>query len=238
MTTAHPDSLRMSAIGLSKTYESGGEPFTALKDISIDVHAGEFIAVTGRSGSGKSTLINLLSGLDTSSAGHIWSHSPAKTDITKLSEENLARWRGKTAGIVFQSFQLLPSLTILENVLLPMDLCGIIAKGERLQRANVLLEELEIIEHANKLPSDMSGGQQQRAAIARARANDPDIIFADEPTGNLDTQTARSVMELFARLCERGKSVVMVTHDLELASYFSRTFELIDGRHVTTEAAQ
>ena len=237
MTSDHSESLCMSARGLSKIYDTSGEPFTALSDISIDLHAGEFIAVTGRSGSGKSTLLNLLAGLDRSSSGNIWSHSDVETDITTLNEESMARWRGKNVGIVFQSFQLLPSLTVLENVLMPMDLCGIIPKADRRQRANRLLEDLEILDHANKLPSDMSGGQQQRAAIARALANDPDIIFADEPTGNLDTTTAKSVMELFAKLCARGKSIVMVTHDIDLTDYFTRTFELIDGRHVSAEVA-
>ncbi|WP_036221008.1 ABC transporter ATP-binding protein [Maritalea myrionectae] len=225
----------LSAKRISKIYNTGGTTCAALRDISIDISPGEFIAIIGRSGSGKSTLINLLAGLDVSTSGEIISRSDSITDITKLSEEELARWRGKNVGIVFQSFQLLPSLSVLENILMPMDLCNIIPKAERLTRAKSLLDDLEILHQSDKLPSELSGGQQQRAAIARALANDPNIIFADEPTGNLDTTTAKSVMDLFAVLCLRNKSVVMVTHDLALTDYYSRTFELADGVQIVSE---
>ena len=228
----------LSAKHVSKTYNTGGTPCVALNDVSIDISPGEFIAIIGRSGSGKSTLINLLAGLDNSTDGEIISKSEPATDITKLGEEELARWRGKNVGIVFQSFQLLPTLSVLENVLMPMDLCNIIPKSERVARAKSLLDELEILHQADKLPSELSGGQQQRAAIARALANDPSIIFADEPTGNLDTTTAKSVMDLFASLCQRNKSVVMVTHDLDLTDYYTRTFELADGKQVVLEDAK
>ncbi|NOX94101.1 MAG: ABC transporter ATP-binding protein [Alphaproteobacteria bacterium] len=225
----------LRAKGLTRIYNTGSACFSALKDVSFDVHAGEFIAVTGRSGSGKSTLINLLAGLDRATSGTIQMGADG-ADITLLSEEELAWWRGKNAGIVFQFFQLLPSLSVLENTLLPMDLCGIHPKRERRDRVMNLLEELGIADHASKLPRGLSGGEQQRAAIARALVNDPELIFADEPTGNLDSATGSLVMELFAAQADKGKTVIMVTHDLDLAQFFSRTITLSDGEIVETEA--
>ena len=230
--------LRLAARGLGRTYDTGSGPFEALRDASLEVRSGEFIAVTGRSGSGKSTLINLLSGLDRASRGSIWSTADGGTDVTALDEEGLARWRGRSVGIVFQFFQLLPALSVLENTMMPMDLCNMHPRSERRDRAMALLADLGIEAHADKLPLDMSGGQQQRAAIARALANDPAILFADEPTGNLDTASGAVVMEMFAGLCARGKSVVMVTHDQDLAPHFTRTITLEDGRILETEAAQ
>lgn len=227
------DRPRLTARGLTRVYKGASEPFTALAGVSLDIHAGELIAVTGRSGSGKSTLINLLAGLDRATGGTI--RAADGTELTRLDEEGLALWRGRNAGIVFQFYQLLPSLTVLENVHLPMDLCDVHPRRERRQRAMALLLDLGIAEQALKLPRDLSGGQQQRAAIARALANDPEMIFADEPTGNLDSATGAVVMELFAAQAAKGKAVVMVTHDLDLAPYFSRTITLGDGRMMTAE---
>lgn len=226
----------LSTHKLSRVYETGSGSFTALKNVSLNIDAGEFVAVTGRSGSGKSTLINLLAGLDRATSGTILAGND-QIDITALDEEGLARWRGKNAGIVFQFFQLLPSLSVLENTMLPMDLCDVHAKAERRDRAMNLLGELGISDHADKLPRDLSGGQQQRAAIARALVNDPQVIFADEPTGNLDRATATSVMELFAAQADKGKAVIMVTHDLDLAPYFSRRITLSDGAITHEEGA-
>lgn len=224
-----PKSLRLSARHVSKSFATGSGPFLALNDISLDIHAGDFLAIVGKSGSGKSTLVNLLTGLDTVSTGHIWSSANEGTVITDLDQDGLARWRGLEVGVVFQFFQLLPSLTVLENTMLPMDYCNAFPRGERRDRAMAILERLAIAEQAGKLPLDMSGGQQQRAAIARALANEPSIIVADEPTGNLDSATAHEVMDLFAAQREAGKAVVMVTHERDLTSYFSRTIELTDG---------
>jgi putative ABC transport system ATP-binding protein len=225
---------RLSAQNLSRVYQGGSGPVKALDDVSLDIHKGEFIAVTGRSGSGKTTLINLLAGLDQANEGTI--RASDGTEINKLDEEGLARWRGRNVGIVFQFYQLLPSLTVLENTLLPMDLCGVYPKVGPRDHAMSLLADLGISEHAGKLPRDLSGGQQQRAAIARALVNDPDVVFADEPTGNLDSATAAAVMELFATQAAKGKAVIMVTHDLDLAPYFSRIITLGDGRIVAEKA--
>ncbi|CTQ55075.1 Lipoprotein-releasing system ATP-binding protein LolD [Roseibium album] len=225
---------RLSAQNLSRVYQCGSGRVKALDDVSLDINKGEFIAVTGRSGSGKTTLINMLAGLDRASEGTI--QTADGTKINKLDEEELARWRGRNVGIVFQFYQLLPSLTVLENTLLPMDLCGVHPKVGRRDHAMSLLNDLGINEHASKLPRDLSGGQQQRAAIARALVNDPDVVFADEPTGNLDSTTAMAVMELFAAQAAKGKAVIMVTHDLDLAPYFSRIITLGDGRIVAEKA--
>lgn len=228
---------RLSARHVSKAFETGSGPFLALNDISLDIHAGDFLAIVGKSGSGKSTLVNLLTGLDMVSSGQIWSSAKGGTEITGLGQEGLARWRGLEIGVVFQFFQLLPSLTVLENTMLPMDYCNAFPRGERRERAMAILERLGIAEQAGKLPLDMSGGQQQRAAIARALANEPGIIVADEPTGNLDSATTQEVMELFAAQREAGKAVVMVTHERDLTSYFTRTIELADGA-ITSELGE
>ena len=224
-----PNGPRLSARHVSKSFETSSGPFMALNNISLDIHAGDFLAIVGKSGSGKSTLVNLLTGLDTVSAGSIWSSANGGTITTDLGQEGLARWRGLEVGVVFQFFQLLPSLTVLENTVLPMDYCNAFPRGERRERAMAILERLGIAEQAGKLPLDMSGGQQQRAAIARALANEPGIIVADEPTGNLDSTTTHEVMELFAAQREAGKAVVMVTHERDLTHYFTRTIELSDG---------
>lgn len=213
--------------GVSKTYTSGDTTFAALKDLDICIDAGEFVAVVGKSGSGKSTLINMMTGIDTPSAGDIAVNGTA---VHMLNQEQLAVWRGRCIGIVFQFFQLLPTLTVVENITLPMDLCNTYPPSERGQRALVLLQKVGIADQADKLPADLSGGQQQRAAIARALANDPPILVADEPTGNLDSQTSDAVMQLFADLAAEGKTVVMVTHERDLARFFTRTITLVDGK--------
>lgn len=215
--------------GLSKQYRVGSGTFAALADVDLDVAAGEFLAVVGRSGSGKSTLINLLTGIDRPSAGEIW---VADTAVHALGEESLAVWRGATVGVVFQFFQLLPTLTVIENVALPMDFCNSVPPAGRRERALDLLARVGVADQADKLPADLSGGQQQRAAIARALANDPALLVADEPTGNLDSATTDAVMGLFADLAGDGKTVVMVTHERGLDAYFTRRVELADGRVV------
>jgi putative ABC transport system ATP-binding protein len=207
----------------------------ALREVTLQVCKGEFVAIVGKSGSGKSTLINLLTGIDSPSAGAI---RIASTDVHTLDQEALSRWRGNSVGIVFQFFQLLPSLTVAENVMLPMDFCNTYRPAERRARATDLLAHLGIADQADKLPTALSGGQQQRAAIARALANDPPLIVADEPTGNLDSRTAQEVMAFFARLVETGKTVVMVTHERDLERYFARSVTLVDGVIEARQAAR
>jgi ABC-type lipoprotein export system ATPase subunit len=209
-----------------KTFKTAAGPFTALKSVNLRVNAGEFVAIIGKSGSGKSTLLNMLTGIDRPTAGEVY---VGDTAVHKLSEGRLAKWRGRQMGIVFQFFQLLPTLTLVENVMLPMDLCGWYSVRERKKRALGLLDLVEMGDQANKLPSAVSGGQQQRAAIARALANDPPILVADEPTGNLDSKTAKSVFDLFEVLGAGGKTVVMVTHDAELAKRVDRAVIVSDG---------
>jgi putative ABC transport system ATP-binding protein len=216
-----------------KTYPTPSGPFSALSEISLEVSPGEFVAVVGKSGSGKSTLINLITGIDSPSSGQI---HVASSPIHALDQEQLAVWRGKFVGVIFQFFQLLPTLTVIENVMLPMDFCNTYPTRERRPRALALLEKLGIDEQADKLPADLSGGQQQRAAIARALANDPPILVADEPTGNLDSRTSEDVMELFQTLVREGKTVVMVTHERDFSRYFTRSISLADGI-LLTEAA-
>jgi len=213
-----------------KIYNSTAGTFTALKGIDIEINNGEFVSIVGKSGSGKTTLMNVLTGIDRPSAGEIFI---ADTAIHKLDEGEMVNWRGKNVGIVFQFFQLLPTLTVLENVKLPMDFCKVYLPNERNQRALDLLEMVGILDFAEKLPSQLSGGQQQSAAIARALANDPKIIVADEPTGNLDSQMAEQVIRLLEQQVEEGKTVLMVTHDDELAKRASRTIILADGEIIS-----
>jgi ABC-type lipoprotein export system ATPase subunit len=211
---------------LVKTYRSAAGDFPALKAIDLQVNPGEFVAVIGKSGSGKSTLINMITGIDRPTSGQIL---VGNTAIEKLGEGKLAEWRGRNVGVIFQFFQLLPTLTVVENVMLPMDFCHLYTMRERRERAMHLLEQVGVAEHAHKLPSAVSGGQQQRVAIARALANDPPILAADEPTGNLDSKTAQSVFHLFEGLVEHGKTILMVTHDRDLARRATRTVMLSDG---------
>ena len=209
-----------------KSYATAAGEFTALRGINLQVDAGEFVAVVGKSGSGKSTLSNMITGIDRPTRGEV---VISGTPVHTLRENQIASWRGRTIGVVFQFFQLLPTLTVLENVMLPMDFCHLYSRRERHERAVHLLEQVEMTPHMHKLPTAISGGQQQRAAIARALANDPPIIVADEPTGNLDSRTADAVFTLFARLVDEGKTILMVTHDDDLANRVTRTVTIADG---------
>ena len=198
-----------------------------LKGISFAVKNGEFVSIVGPSGNGKSTLLNMITGIDRPTKGEV---IVTGREVHRMSENKLAAWRGQHVGIIFQFFQMLPALSLLQNVMLPMDFAKKIPARERRERAMQLLETVGIADQANKLPSMVSGGQQQRSAIARALANDPDIIVADEPTGNLDTRTAQDIFDLFTTLVQQGKTLVMVTHDKELARRVPRVVEIIDGR--------
>jgi ABC-type lipoprotein export system ATPase subunit len=211
---------------LVKTYHSAAGDFPALKEVDLHIDTGEFVAVIGKSGSGKSTLINMITGIDRPTAGEVL---VGDASVGTLSEGKLAEWRGRTIGVIFQFFQLLPTLTVAENVMLPMDFCHMYTMRERRERAMHLLEQVDVAEHAHKLPSAVSGGQQQRVAIARAMANDPPILAADEPTGNLDSKTAESVFRLFESLVDQGKTILMVTHDRDLSKRATRTVMLSDG---------
>ena len=215
-----------------KAYPLGAGEFVAINHLSIDIAQGEFVAVVGRSGSGKTTLLNLLAGIDRPTSGTV--HA-AGADLGRLSESGLAAWRGRNVGLVFQFFQLLPTLTVMENVLLPMDFAKTIPVGERRDRAQHLLERVGVGDQADKLPATLSGGQQQRAAIARALANDPPILLADEPTGNLDSATADAVLELFADLNGDGRTIVVVTHERDIRAIVGREVTLVDGRVVDDE---
>ncbi len=214
-----------------KVYSTAAGEFTALKGINLQIGSGEFVGIVGKSGAGKSTLLNMITGVDDLTSGSvIVNANGSSVSIHDLSEDAVALWRGKTLGVVFQSFQLLPMLTLVENITLPMDLCGVYRPKESRERALALLRLVEIEEHANKLPAFISGGQQQRVAIARALANDPPILIADEPTGSLDSMTADHILEVFEHLVsDQGKTIVMVTHDESLRPRFSRTLGIVDG---------
>ncbi len=209
-----------------KSYKTPAGEFQALKNIDLQIEAGEFVAVVGKSGSGKSTLSNMITGIDRPSQGEV---VVAGTEVHKLREGQIAGWRGRNIGVVFQFFQLLPTLTVIENVMLPMDFCNMYSSRERKTRALHLLELVDMVDQADKLPTALSGGQQQRVAIARSLSNDPAIIVADEPTGNLDSRTADAIFHLFERLVEDGKTIVMVTHDEDLAKSVSRAVTIADG---------
>jgi putative ABC transport system ATP-binding protein len=215
--------------GVVKVFDTAAGPFRALKGVDLQVNAGEFVAVVGKSGSGKSTLSNMITGIDRPTEGVV---QVAGTPVHQLTENQIARWRGRTVGVVFQFFQLLPTLTVLENVMLPMDFCDMYSERERRDRAMHLLAQVEMTEQIHKLPTAISGGQQQRVAIARALANDPPIIVADEPTGNLDSRTADAVFTLFQRLVGEGKTILMVTHDADLAHRVTRMVTIADGEIV------
>jgi putative ABC transport system ATP-binding protein len=215
-----------------KTYDLAAGTFTALAGVSLDIDAGEFVAVVGKSGSGKTTLLNLLAGIDRPTGGEI---TVAGTDVHALSESRLAEWRGRTVGLVFQFFQLLPTLTVAENVMLPMEFANRVAPGERRDRTLELLARVGIEDQAGKVPASLSGGQQQRAAIARALANDPPVLLADEPTGNLDSATGIAVLDLFADLSREGRTVVIVTHERDVQQFATRRITLADG-HVQESA--
>jgi putative ABC transport system ATP-binding protein len=216
-----------------KDYPQAAGLQTVLHDINLDIFAGEFVAIVGPSGNGKSTLLNLLTGIDYPSRGEVLVNGAA---LHQLNSEQLSAWRGVNLGIVFQFFQLLPALSLLQNIVLPMDFVGKLSKRERHDRALHLLELVGLADAADRLPSQVSGGQQQRVAIARALANNPPLIVADEPTGNLDTATADAVFDLFAHLRDQGKTLVMVTHNENLADAASRKLEIRNGRiHADTQ---
>jgi ABC-type lipoprotein export system ATPase subunit len=211
---------------VSKNYKTAGGDFPALKSIELDIKAGEFVSVIGKSGSGKSTLLNMITGIDRPTAGDVVVNNTA---VHKLNENKMALWRGRNLGIVFQFFQLLPTISVIENIMIPMDFCNTYPMRKREKRALELLELVELSEHAYKMPTALSGGQQQRVAIARALANDPPIVIADEPTGNLDSKTADNIFQLFNNLVAHGKTIIIVTHDSGLAKRAERTALIADG---------
>ena len=228
----HPDQSpagRQNLIELNqvvKTYQTPAGDFKALDGIDLVARAGDFMAIVGKSGSGKSTLINMISGIDQPTSGEVWVNGVA---VHALGQSEMAKWRGRNLGVVFQFFQLLPTLTVAQNVMLPMDFCNTYPVRERRERAEHLLEQIDVADQADKLPSALSGGQQQRVAIARSLANDPQILLADEPTGNLDSVTAEVIFQLFSSLINEGKTVLMVTHNEDLASRVKRTLIVSDG---------
>jgi putative ABC transport system ATP-binding protein len=222
--TRTPPLVDLAAV--SKDYATPAGVLRALAGVSWRLDAGELVGVVGRSGSGKSTLLNLMAGIDRPTSGSV---RVGGTALHALGEGPLAAWRGRNVGVVFQFFQLLPTLTIAENVALPMDLCDTCPARQRRARALDLLARVGIAEQADKLPLALSGGQQQRAALARALANDPPLLVADEPTGNLDSQSGQAVWELFAGLAAAGKTVVVMTHDVQVARWTERVFHLVDG---------
>src|SRR5512135_1339592 len=218
-----------------KYYKTATGDFHALNSIDLQINAGEFVSIIGKSGSGKSTLLNMITGIDHPTSGEVYVNGMA---VHELNENRMARWRGKNLGIVFQFFQLLPTISVIENIMLPMDFCHSYPMRQREKRALELLELVELADHAYKLPTALSGGQQQRVAIARALANDPPIVIADEPTGNLDSKTAESVFTLFNQLIAQGKTIIIVTHDSGLAKRTNRTALIADGEIVNEYLAK
>jgi putative ABC transport system ATP-binding protein len=214
---------------VTKTFPGATGPFSALDNVSLSIDEGEFVVVVGQSGSGKSTLLALLAGIDRPTTGEV---IVGGTAVHSLTERQMSAWRGKAVGIVFQFFQLLPTLTAAENVMLPMDFCRSVPPKERRDSALSLMSRLGVADQADKFPSTLSGGQQQRVAVARALANSPAVLLADEPTGNLDSRTAESMLELLSELAEGGQTVVMVTHEQNARRYASRTITLADGQVV------
>jgi putative ABC transport system ATP-binding protein len=217
---------------VNKAFQIKDRTFTALQNINLEIERGEYLAIMGKSGSGKSTLLNMITGIDHPTQGNIKANG---VEINELSESKLAKWRGENIGIVFQFFQLIPTLTILENLLLAMEFVNVIPKPERLHRAKELLVQMGIPEQADKMPASLSGGEQQRAAIARALANNPEIIVADEPTGNLDSKTAQSIHALLRSLAKSGKTVIVVTHENAFTLKYDRIITLSDGEIVLQE---
>lgn len=211
---------------VTKAYATPAGDSVVLDSVNLVLNQRDFVAIVGKSGSGKSTLVNIITGIDHPTSGDVVVDD---TVIHELDEEPLTAWRGREVGIVFQFFQLLPTLTCLENVMLPMDFCGMYSSSERADRARYLLAQVEMEMHADKLPSEISGGEQQRVAIARALSTDPPLIVADEPTGNLDAMTADAVFTLFEELVADDKTILVVTHDAELAGRAERTVSLLNG---------
>ena len=221
--------------GVTKIYPTGDGPFVALNNVNLEIRQGEFLGITGKSGAGKTTLLNMIAGVSAVSAGSILFHWVGGSTVTPsvpvhaLNEDKLAQWRGEHLGIVYQSFELMPTLSLLQNVMLPPDFLGKYRPLITKQHALDLLEMVEIANHAHKIPAHISGGQKQRVAIARALVNDPHLIIADEPTGNLDSVTAETILQIFERLVEQGKTIVMVTHDESFAPRFTRHLQIVDG---------
>lgn len=212
---------------VEKDYPTPTGPFRALSDVNLSISTGEFVAIVGKSGAGKTTLINMITGVDHVTRGEVL---VGETRVHLLDETASSLWRGRNIGVIYQSFHLLPGLSLLDNIMLPMDFCGLYHRRESHERALELLRQVDLQDHARKLPSQISGGQQQRVAIARALANDPPLIVADEPTGRLDSQTAEAIFSIFVRLISQGKTILMVTHDLGLAQKVSRALQICDGR--------
>jgi putative ABC transport system ATP-binding protein len=227
MTGQNGNGLIVDVKNVVKSFPVGDTEITILKGISFQVDKGEFLSIVGPSGNGKSTLLNMITGIDRPTDGEV---VVLGHQVHEMSENALARWRGENVGIIFQFFQMLPALTLLNNVVLPMDLAKKYKPRERRERAMHLLEIVGLADQAHKLPSMVSGGQQQRAAVSRALANDPALLICDEPTGNLDTASARMVFDLFNQLVAEGKTLLMVTHDKELAHLVPRSIEIMDGR--------
>ena len=225
--TNNPENPLITLRKVVKVYKTPAGDFTALKGIDADIFPGEFVGIWGKSGAGKSTLVNLISGVDHLTRGEIM---VGGTAVHKLNENQASRWRGQNLGVVYQSFQLMPTLTLLDNIMLAMDFCGHFRPRQSPDFAMSLLKEFELEEHAHKLPADISGGQQQRVAIARALANDPPILIADEPTGRLDSVTAETVFQIFENLVQRGKTIVMVSHDPGFIPRYSRVLWIVDGQ--------
>ena len=219
--------------GAVKEYQTASGSFRALKGADLDVYPGEFLSIVGKSGAGKTTLINMITGVDHMTSGEVWIDG---MPVHAMDENRLALWRGRKMGIIYQSFHLMPSLSLLDNVMLPMDFCGMYAGRQSTARALHLLKQVELENHAYKRPSAISGGQQQRVAIARALANDPPIIVADEPTGRLDSVTAELIFSIFLELVAAGKTIIMVTHDRSLAQRTTRTLQIVDGELHTQPA--
>ena len=213
--------------GVKKSYKTAAGDFLALKGIDLDIYAGEFVGVLGKSGAGKSTMVNLISGVDHLSAGELWVDEVA---VHKLNEDQAAGWRGRNLGVIYQSFQLMPTLSLADNILLAMDFNGTYRGKRSVEAAIELLREVELEEHAWKLPGDISGGQQQRVAIARALANDPAILVADEPTGRLDSATAETIFHIFEALVAGGHTIIMVSHDPSFIERYSRVVWIAEGQ--------
>lgn len=217
----------ISTRNLTKVYQTTAGDFTALHEINLDVYSGELLTIIGKSGAGKTTLINMISGIDHITSGEVF----FKGEQTNRQDENqLAIWRGKNLGMIYQSFYLMPGLNLIDNITLPLDFAGLYRRDQAKARALELLQLVELEDHAYKYPSEISGGQQQRAAIARALVNDPPVIVADEPTGRLDSATAEKIFEIFEKLVKKGKTILMVSHDMNFASRSTRTLEIADGR--------
>ncbi len=225
--------------GVTKDYHTRAGAFPALKGIDLDIYPGEFLGIIGKSGAGKSTLLNIITGVDQLTAGQVRVRTNGSTlDLAELTENEITLWRGRNLGVVYQSFQLLPMLTLVQNVMLPMDMSGLYHPRKSRERALALLEQVELSEHVDKYPTQISGGQQQRVAIARALANDPPLIVADEPTGSLDSVTADHIFNLFQDLLGVERTIIMVTHDQGLMPRFSRYVEIADGELVTNGREQ